>query len=164
MKRLALASLLAAFTLSACGSYKRTLIDTPNAMYGSHWEYVGTMIVYPNVIYKDNVSAASQTTEVVIHDGIISYAMMLEQARAIYGDDVTIANIRIYSEGINTKWINTQVDKHAIVDVIRVTKVAAPVPAQESTPVETPQQEVSIDTTAVIPVDSTATATDTTAI
>lgn len=55
-------------------------------------------------------------------DGLISYEKMLAQARAVYGDTVTIANIRIYSEEFKTKWYGRNSDVQALLDVVYVTK------------------------------------------
>lgn len=108
--------------LVACASPNRSLYDTANALYGTSWTYMGTITVYPDVIYSDKITAAEQTREVVLHDGLISYEKMLFEARKIYGDSVTIANIRIYSEEFKTKWFGRNSDVQALVDVIYVTK------------------------------------------
>ena len=44
------------------------------------------------------------------------------EAKKTYGDTVTIANIRIYSEEFKTKWFGRNSDVQALVDVIYVTK------------------------------------------
>jgi hypothetical protein len=44
------------------------------------------------------------------------------EAKKAYGDSVTIANIRIYSEEFKTKWFGRNSDVQALVDVIYVTK------------------------------------------
>lgn len=113
---------LSALALVSCASPKRSLYDTANSLYGSGWTYMGTIIVYPDVIYSDKITAAEQTREVVLHDGLISYEKMLEEAQKIYGDTVTIANIRVYSEEFKTKWFGRNSDVQAMVDVIYVTK------------------------------------------
>jgi hypothetical protein len=91
-------------------------------MYGPDWKYIGTMIIYPDVIYSDKITAASQTREVVLHDGLISYEKMLYEARKLYGDSVTIANIRVYTEEFKTQWYGKNSEVQALVDVIYVTK------------------------------------------
>ena len=91
-------------------------------MYGSSWTYLGTITVYPDVIYSDTIKAAEQNREVVLHDGLISYEKMMFKAKEIFGDTVTIANIRIYSEEFKTKWFGRNSDVQALVDVIYVTK------------------------------------------
>lgn len=108
--------------LASCASPNRALYDTANTLYGSSWEYLGTIIVYPDVIYSDKITAADQTREVVLHDGLISYEKMLFEAKKAYGDSVTIANIRVYSEEFKSKWYGRNSDVQAIVDVIYVTK------------------------------------------
>jgi hypothetical protein len=47
---------------------------------------------------------------------------MLAAARKEYGDTVTIANIRIYTEEFKTRWFGRNSDVQAMVDVIYVTK------------------------------------------
>ena len=112
---------MVALTLS-CASPNRALYDTANSMYGSSWTYLGTITVYPDVIYSDKITAAEQTREVVLHDGLISYEKMLDEARRIYGDSVTIANVRIYKEEFKTKWFGRNSEVQALIDVIYVTK------------------------------------------
>lgn len=106
----------------SCASPNRSFYDSAQTLYGQSWTYLGTLVVYPDVIYSDTITAADQTREVVLHDGLISYEKMLAQARNIYGDSVTIANIRIYSEEFRTKWYGRNSDVQALVDVIYVTK------------------------------------------
>jgi len=108
--------------LSSCASPNRSFYDSAQALYGQSWTYLGTLVVYPDVIYSDTITAAEQTREVVLHDGLISYEKMLAQARAVYGDTVTIANIRIYSEEFKTKWYGRNSDVQALLDVVYVTK------------------------------------------
>jgi hypothetical protein len=120
MKRI-LVAMAAAFMVS-CASPNRSLYDTANTLYGSSWTYLGTITVYPDVIYSDKITAAEQTRELVLHDGLISYEKMLYEAKQAYGDSVTIANIRIYSEEFKTKWFGRNSDVQALVDVIYVTK------------------------------------------
>lgn len=108
--------------LLSCASPSRALYDTANAMYGSSWTYLGTITIYPDVIYSDTITAAEQTREVVLHDGLISYEKMLEEARRQYGDSVTIANVRVYKEEFKTKWFGRNSEVQALVDVIYVTK------------------------------------------
>ncbi len=120
MKKGLLLALLALGTLTACISPNRALYDTANSLYGSRWEYLGTIIVFPDVIYKDTISAAAQTREVIIHDGLISYEKMLSEAKRIYGDTVTIANIRVYTEEFKTQWYGRNSEVQALVDVIHV--------------------------------------------
>lgn len=108
--------------LISCASPNRSFYDSAQALYGQSWTYLGTLVVYPDVIYTDTITAAEQTREVVLHDGLISYEKMLAQARAVYGDTVTIANIRIYSEEFKTKWYGRNSDVQALVDVVYVTK------------------------------------------
>lgn len=108
--------------LASCASPNRSLYDTANTMYGTSWTYLGTITVYPDVIYSDKITAAETTREVVFHDGLISYEKMLFEAKKAYGDTVTIANIRIYSEEFKTKWFGRNSDVQALVDVIYVTK------------------------------------------
>ena len=108
--------------LVSCASPNRSLYDTANTLYGTSWTYMGTITVYPDVIYSDKITAAEQTREVVLHDGLISYEKMLYEARKAYGDSVTIANIRVYSEEFKTKWFGRNSDVQALVDVIYVTK------------------------------------------
>lgn len=115
-------SLLASALLLSCASPKRALYDTANSLYGNGWTYMGTITVYPDVIYSDKITAAEQTREVVLHEGLISYEKMLDEARKAYGDSVTIANIRVYSEEFKTKWFGRNSDVQALVDVIYVTK------------------------------------------
>lgn len=110
------------FVLISCASPNRSFYDSAQALYGQSWTYLGTLVVYPDVIYSDTITAAEQTREVVLHDGLISYEKMLAQARAVYGDTVTIANIRIYSEEFKTKWYGRNSDVQALVDVVYVTK------------------------------------------
>tara|TARA_B100000900_G_scaffold375250_2_gene357104 strand:- start:665 stop:1027 length:363 start_codon:yes stop_codon:yes gene_type:complete len=120
MKKIFSAVLLGLF--ASCASPNRSLYDTANALYGASWIYIGTITVYPDVIYSDKITAAAQTREIVLHDGLISYEKMLYEARKTYGDSVTIANIRIYSEEFKTKWFGRNSDVQALVDVIYVTK------------------------------------------
>ena len=108
--------------LASCASPNRSIYDTANAMYGSSWTYLGTITVYPDVIYSDTIKAADQIREVVLHDGLISYDKMMYEAKKAFGDSVTIANIRIYSEEFKTKWFGRNSDVQALVDVIYVTK------------------------------------------
>ena len=108
--------------LVSCASPNRSLYDTANNLYGNSWTYLGTITVYPDVIYSDKITAAEQTREVVLHDGLISYEKMLDEAKKAFGDSVTIANIRIYSEEFKTKWFGRNSDVQALVDVIYVTK------------------------------------------
>ena len=108
--------------LASCASPNRSIYDTANAMYGSSWTYLGTITVYPDVIYSDTIKAADQIREVVLHDGLISYDKMMYEAKKTFGDSVTIANIRIYSEEFKTKWFGRNSDVQALVDVIYVTK------------------------------------------
>jgi len=108
--------------LISCASPNRSFYDSAQTLYGQSWTYLGTLVVYPDVIYSDTITAAEQTREVVLHDGLISYEKMLAQARAVYGDTVTIANIRIYSEEFKTKWYGRNSDVQALVDVVYVTK------------------------------------------
>ncbi|MGA0245575.1 MAG: hypothetical protein ACO3JZ_02775 [Schleiferiaceae bacterium] len=108
--------------MASCASPNRSIYDTANSMYGSSWTYLGTITVYPDVIYSDTIKAAEQTREVVLHDGLISYEKMMYEAKKAYGDSVTIANIRIYSEEFKTKWFGRNSDVQALVDVIYVTK------------------------------------------
>ena len=108
--------------LISCASPNRSFYDSAQALYGQSWTYLGTLVVYPDVIYSDTITAAEQTREVVLHDGLISYEKMLTHARAVYGDTVTIANSRIYSEEFKTKWYGRNSDVQALVDVVYVTK------------------------------------------
>ena len=108
--------------LASCASPNRSIYDTANSMYGSSWTYLGTITVYPDIIYSDTIKAADQIREVVLHDGLISYEKMMYEAKKTYGDTVTIANIRIYSEEFKTKWFGRNSDVQALVDVIYVTK------------------------------------------
>lgn len=119
-KKSGLFGLLLLGVMTSCISPNRALYDTANALYGSRWEYVGTIIVFPDVIYKDTISAASQTREVIIHDGLISYEKMLHEARRLYGDTVTIANIRVYTEEFKTQWYGRNSEVQALVDVVYV--------------------------------------------
>ena len=119
-KRCICAGLL--LVVTSCASPNRSFYDSAQTLYGQSWTYLGTLVVYPDVIYSDTITAADQTREVVLHDGLISYEKMLAQARNIYGDSVTIANIRIYSEEFRTKWYGRNSDVQALVDVIYVTK------------------------------------------
>lgn len=120
MKRIV--SVVAIALLVSCASPNRSLYDTANTLYGNSWTYLGTITVYPDVIYSDKITAAEQTREVVLHDGLISYEKMLFEAKKAYGDSVTIANIRVYSEEFKTKWFGRNSDVQALVDVIYVTK------------------------------------------
>ena len=122
MKKSLILLLSCAALLYSCASPNRALYDTANALYGTGWTYLGTITVYPDVIYSDKITAAEQTREVVVHDGLISYEKMLDEARKTYGDTVTIANIRVYSEEFKTKWFGRNSDVQALVDVIYVTK------------------------------------------
>lgn len=121
MKRILL-SLGAASVLFSCASPNRALYDTANSLYGGEWDYLGTIIIHPDVIYSDKITAADQTREVVLHEGLITYEKMLYEARRQYGDTVTIANIRIYSEEFRTKWFGRNSEVQALVDVIYVKK------------------------------------------
>lgn len=121
MKRILLTALLSGL-LYSCASPSRSLYDTANAMYGNEWQYMGTIIVYPDVIYSDKITAADQTREVVLHDGLISYEKMLYEARRVYGDSVTVANIRVYKEEFKTKWFGRTSEVQALVDVVHVKK------------------------------------------
>ena len=116
------AFLFAAFLLVSCASPKRSLYDTAGSMYGQEWTYLGTIIVYPDVIYSDKITAADKTRELVLHDGLITYDKMLYEARKQYGDSVTIANIRVYTEEFKTQWFGKNAEVQALVDVIYVTK------------------------------------------
>lgn len=121
MKRLLLTSILGIF-LNSCASPNRSLYDTANTLYGQNWTYVGTIMIYPDIIYSDKITAADKTREISLHDGLISYDKMLAAARKEYGDTVTIANIRIYTEEFKTRWFGRNSDVQAMVDVIYVTK------------------------------------------
>jgi hypothetical protein len=74
-------------------------------------------MVYPDIIYSDKITAAEKTREISLHDGLISYDKMLAAAREAYGDTVTIANIRIYTEEFKTRWFGRNSDVQAMVDV-----------------------------------------------
>ena len=120
MKRLlAITSIL---FLVSCASPHRALYDTANTLYGQNWTYLGTITVYPDVIYSDKITAADKTRELVLHDGLITYDKMLFEARQQYGDSVTIANIRVYTEEFKTQWYGKNAEVQALVDVIYVTK------------------------------------------
>ena len=121
MKRLLLIATIAVI-LNSCASPNRSLYDTANSLYGQNWTYVGTIMVYPDIIYSDKITAAEKTREISLHDGLISYDKMLAAAREAYGDTVTIANIRIYTEEFKTRWFGRNSDVQAMVDVIYVTK------------------------------------------
>ena len=121
MKRLLLTATIAVL-LNSCASPNRSLYDTANSLYGQNWTYVGTIIVYPDIIYSDKITAEEKTREISLHDGLISYDKMLAAARETYGDTVTIANIRIYTEEFKTRWFGRNSDVQAMVDVIYVTK------------------------------------------
>lgn len=108
--------------MSSCASPNRALYDTANNLYGANWTYINTMVIYPEVLYSDKITTSKQTRELVLHEGLISYEKMLHDARLIYGDSVTIANIRVYSEEFKTKWFGRNSDVQALVDVILVTK------------------------------------------
>lgn len=108
--------------MSSCASPTRALYDTANNLYGGSWTYITTMVIYPDVLYSDKITTAKQTREIVLHEGLISYDKMLHDARLIYGDSVTIANVRIYSEEFKTKWFGRNSDVQALVDVVYVTK------------------------------------------
>ena len=108
--------------LFSCASPHRALYDTANTLYGQNWTYLGTILVYPDVIYSDNITAANKTRELVLHDGLITYDKMLFEARNQYGDSVTIANIRVYKEEFKTQWFGKNAEVQALVDVIYVTK------------------------------------------
>jgi len=112
----------ALFLLTSCASPKRSLYDTAGSMYGQEWTYLGTILVYPDVIYSDKITAADKTRELVLHDGLITYDKMLFEARKQYGDSVTIANIRVYTEEFKTQWFGKNAEVQALVDVIYVTK------------------------------------------
>ncbi len=122
MKKILLITLSAAGLLISCASPKRALYDTANALYGNGWTYLGTITVYPDVIYSDKITAADQTREVILHEGLISYEKMLQEARKTFGDSVTIANVRVYSEEFKTKWFGRNSEVQALVDVVYVTK------------------------------------------
>lgn len=107
---------------SSCASPNRSLYDTANTLYGQNWTYMGTIMVYPDIIYSDKITTADKTREISLHDGLISYDKMLAAARKEYGDSVTIANIRIYTEEFKTRWFGRNSDVQAMVDVIYVTK------------------------------------------
>ena len=107
---------------SSCASPNRSLYDTANTLYGQNWTYMGTIMVYPDIIYSDKITTADKTREISLHDGLISYDKMLAAARKEYGDSVTIANIRIYAEEFKTRWFGRNSDVQAMVDVIYVTK------------------------------------------
>ena len=121
MKRLLLIATIAVI-LNSCASPNRSLYDTANSLYGQNWTYIGTIMVYPDIIYSDKITAAEKTREISLHDGLISYDKMLAAAREAYGDTVTIANIRIYTEEFKTRWFGRNSDVQAMVDVIYVTK------------------------------------------
>ena len=121
MKRLLLIATIAVI-LNSCASPNRSLYDTANSLYGQNWTCVGTIMVYPDIIYSDKITAAEKTREISLHDGLISYDKMLAAAREAYGDTVTIANIRIYTEEFKTRWFGRNSDVQAMVDVIYVTK------------------------------------------
>jgi hypothetical protein len=108
--------------VGGCASPSRALYDTANTMYGGDWTYLGTLVVHPEVLYSDKITAADQTREVVLHEGLITYEKMLFEARQAYGDSVTIANIRIYKEEFKTKWFGRTSEVQALVDVIYVKK------------------------------------------
>ena len=121
MKRLLLITTIG-FLMNSCASPNRSLYDTANALYGQNWTYVGTIMVYPDVIYSDKITTADKTREISLHDGLISYDKMLAAARKEFGDTVTIANIRIYTVEFKTRWFGRHSDVQAMVDVIHVTK------------------------------------------
>ena len=121
MKRLLLIATLG-ILMNSCASPNRSLYDTANTLYGQNWTYVGTIMVYPDIIYSDKITAADKTREISLHDGLISYDKMLAAARKEYGDTVTIANIRIYTEEFKTRWFGRNSDVQAMVDVIYVSK------------------------------------------
>ena len=108
--------------MSSCASPNRALYDTANNLYGGSWTYITTMVIFPEVLYSDNITTANQTREIILHEGLISYEKMLHDVRLIHGDSVTIANVRIYSEEFKTKWFGRNSDVQALVDVIYVTK------------------------------------------
>lgn len=114
--------LFALILITSCASPHRALYDTANTLYGQNWTYLGTITVYPDVIYSDKITAAKKTRELVLHDGLITYDKMLFEARQQYGDSVTIANIRVYTEEFKTQWFGKNAEVQALVDVIYVTK------------------------------------------
>jgi hypothetical protein len=63
-------TILSVLFLVSCASPQRALYDTANALYGQNWTYLGTIAVYPDVIYSDNITAANITRELVLHDGL----------------------------------------------------------------------------------------------
>ena len=112
MKRIVFIAFLA--FLVSCASPKRSLYDTANTLYGNSWTYLGTITVYPDVIYSDKITAAEQTREVVLHDGLISYEKMLYEAKKTWRQCDHCEHTCIFEE-FKTKWFGRNSDVQALV-------------------------------------------------